>query len=752
MIGEYRLMQKLGGGGFSTVHLAEHIREHSQVAIKILRVSLIKKEDFRDFLNETRTMIRLCHPHIMPLLDVGLSREDFPFLVMEYASEGTLRDRHSKGAQVPLATIVEYVEQIASALQYAHDRRIIHRDVKPENMLLRVDGTLLLSDFGIAKIMEQTTLVSMQTRIGTPVYMAPEQHTGYPCFASDQYALAVVVYEWISGTRPFQGTREWLAVQHVTAPPPSLLNQRPMLPSSVEQVVFKALSKTPEQRFATVQEFATALRVAVQQATVSVVHAKEPPLDEPLSNDPFIHQLTGTMSLDAASKIDIPPIPQPLLAHQSVEPEGMQTRQAFVLVDNTLPSNQPWTLDPTAPAPQQFHAPSPVAVVEKPSGTVKTSRRLFPLRIKLFMGGGLLVGILILVLIVRMMGVNPLPNSHTSPTPTISALGPNTVSRLVKKWNFETEDVVTSSPSVVGGVVYVGSRDHKVYAVDAQLGQKKWAFQTGGCVCSSPKVVDGVVYVGSDDHNVYAIDARSGQQQWAFQTGNYVVSSPTVVDGVVYIGSDDHNVYAIDARSGQQTWAFQTGNYVFSSPTVINGVVYVGSEDNNVYAIDARSGQKKWAFQTGSYVDSSPTVVNGVVYVGSEDNNVYAIDARSGQKKWAFQTGSYVNSSPTVVNGVVYVGSDDHSVYAIDARSGQKKWAFQTGDMVYSSPEVVDGVVYVGSLDDNVYAIDTQSGQKKWAFQTGDGVYSSPAVVDGKVYVGSLDRNIYAFALPAATS
>ena len=114
MIGEYRLLRKLGGGSFGTVHLAEHVHERSQVAIKILEVSLSKSDDFRDFLNETRTMIRLRHPHISSLLDVGLSHDDHPFLAMEYASEGTLRDRHPRGSQVPLATVAEYVEQVAS--------------------------------------------------------------------------------------------------------------------------------------------------------------------------------------------------------------------------------------------------------------------------------------------------------------------------------------------------------------------------------------------------------------------------------------------------------------------------------------------------------------------------------------------------------------------------------------------------------------------------------------------------------------
>jgi serine/threonine protein kinase len=107
--------------------------------------------------------------------------------------EGTLRDRHPKGERIALSTIVSYVDQIASALQYAHDRSIIHRDVKPENILVRADGMLLVSDFGVAKFLEQSTQISRQTQVGTPMYMAPEQHMGHPCFASDQFALAIDV-------------------------------------------------------------------------------------------------------------------------------------------------------------------------------------------------------------------------------------------------------------------------------------------------------------------------------------------------------------------------------------------------------------------------------------------------------------------------------------------------------------------------------------------------------------------------------
>ena len=160
-VGDYRLLRWLGGGGFGEVYLAEQVQDHSQVAIKLLHIRLSRSEELKAFINEART-IRLKHAHIVPLLDFGISREDIPFLVMEYVAQGTLRDRHPKGSQVPLPLVVNYAQQVGSALQYAHEQRLIHRDVKPQNMLLREDGTVLLSDFGLVAVVHSSDSLSPQ--------------------------------------------------------------------------------------------------------------------------------------------------------------------------------------------------------------------------------------------------------------------------------------------------------------------------------------------------------------------------------------------------------------------------------------------------------------------------------------------------------------------------------------------------------------------------------------------------------------
>ena len=257
---DYRLTRLLGAGGFGEVYLAEHLYRTTQVAIKIL--PQLAQDDLHSFLIEARTF-RLKHPNIVQVLDFGVEGRT-PFIVMEYAPNGTLRQRHPKGTRVLLPTIVSYVKQAASALQYAHDERLVHRDVKPENILIGVENQILLSDFGIATIAHGTASQSVEAMAGTIPYMAPEQIQGHPRSASDQYSLGVVVYEWLCGDRPFHGTLTEVAVQHATMPPPSLCEKVSTISPDVEQVVLTALAKDPKQRFGSVLAFAIALEQASQ--------------------------------------------------------------------------------------------------------------------------------------------------------------------------------------------------------------------------------------------------------------------------------------------------------------------------------------------------------------------------------------------------------------------------------------------------------------------------------------------------------
>jgi len=259
-VGNYRLTGWLGQGGFADVYQGEHIYLKTQCALKMLHVQLSEAT----FLNEARTIARLEHPNIVRVFDYGVDNGN-PYLVMSYAPNGSLRKRFPRGTRVEPAQVVTITQQIAAALDYAHRQKLIHRDVKPENMLVGQHDQVLLSDFGLALVAQSASSQTACGLAGTIPYMAPEQLQRRVCFASDQYALGIAVYEWLCGERPFTGAFSEIAGQQVLAAPPSLWTRVPGLSPMVEQVVFKALAKDPAGRYEDVTTFANALQEACRQ-------------------------------------------------------------------------------------------------------------------------------------------------------------------------------------------------------------------------------------------------------------------------------------------------------------------------------------------------------------------------------------------------------------------------------------------------------------------------------------------------------
>jgi len=330
------------------------------------------------------------------------------------------------------------------------------------------------------------------------------------------------------------------------------------------------------------------------------------------------------------------------------------------------------------------------------------------------------------------------------------------------KWKFETHGRVVSSPAVANGMVYVGSTDANLYAVDLESGALKWKFATDSAVTSSPAVSGGTVYFGSYDGRFYAVDAATGKLQWKFQTEgekrysakhlhgmqpqgetmpdpwDFFLSSPAIWGGDVFFGSGDGNVYALNASSGELKWKFHTGDVVHSSPAIADGTLFIGSWDGYMYALNASSGTEKWRFKTGDDPDihnhvgiqSSPVVANGLIYFGCRDSNVYALDAATGKQKWVYSTrGSWVNNSPAVFDGKLYFGwSVPGRLEAVDASSGKLLFSLDTKVPVFSSLAIAHGLIYVGTFDGKLTAIDLASQKPVWGFQTDASKQNLPAL------------------------
>ncbi len=320
------------------------------------------------------------------------------------------------------------------------------------------------------------------------------------------------------------------------------------------------------------------------------------------------------------------------------------------------------------------------------------------------------------------------------------------------RWRFRTNGEVISSPAIVGGVVYVGSDDGSLYAIDQSTGKLHWKFKTGARIPSSPAVAAGVVYFTSYDGNFYAVGALSGKLRWKFgdpgerrYTGTHLhgmlpagermpdpfdvyLSSPSVWNGMVYFGSGDGNVYALNALSGAMQWKFQTGDVVHASPSIAAGKLYIGSWDSYFYALDANTGKQVWRFKTGEDpkihnqvgIQSSATIVHGVVYFGCRDSNLYALDAATGQERWSFSNhGSWVITSPVVKDGKVYFATSDSALFhALDAKTGAALYSIKFQWPIFGSPAIAGNTLYLPEQNGKLTAIDLVTRKTAWVFQS----------------------------------
>ena len=280
----YRIERELGQGGMATVYLAEDLKHHRQVAIKVLRPELAAALGADRFLREIETTANLRHPHILPLFDSGALPTDsrltthdsrLLFYVMPFVDGESLRSRLDREKQLPIDDALQIAREVADALSYAHAHGVIHRDIKPENILLE-SGHAVVADFGIAKAINAAAgdrLTETGMAIGTVTYMSPEQAAGQSDLdgRSDLYALGCVLYEMLAGQAPFTGpTVESIVHQHLVANAPPITQLRPAVPADVAAALQRALAKTPADRFNPVAQFASALQARTIAATAPI--------------------------------------------------------------------------------------------------------------------------------------------------------------------------------------------------------------------------------------------------------------------------------------------------------------------------------------------------------------------------------------------------------------------------------------------------------------------------------------------------
>src|SRR6266571_7147811 len=323
--GRYRILRTLGSGSMGEVYLVDDTRINRQVAIKVIRSETVSYPDqtssqdaARLFEREAKAIARLNHPNILPLYDFGdevINNTPFAYMVMPYCPAGSLASWLQQRGSTPLSPqeATHFLEQAADALQHAHDNGIIHQDVKPQNFLIRSHNDmelpdLFLADFGIAKLTAGTSGASQAIR-GTPIYMAPEQWEGNPVPASDQYALAIMIYQLLTGRPPFQGGPGQMMYQHfnISPQPPSTFN--PAINPDVDAVILHALAKKPEDRFPSVSAFSNAFEQALLTGASTIAHPQNRPQEEgihatlAISPEEALHGTSRTLTLAGGQRV-----------------------------------------------------------------------------------------------------------------------------------------------------------------------------------------------------------------------------------------------------------------------------------------------------------------------------------------------------------------------------------------------------------------------------------------------------------------
>jgi serine/threonine-protein kinase len=348
-IGRYQIKTELGRGGMSTVYLAHDPQFDRDVAIKVQPREFLHDPTFLErFSQEAQVIARLEHRNILPVYDFG-EADGLPYIVMRYMPHGSLRDRleNASGNDLPLPEIIKLTKQIAEALDFAHDHNVIHRDLKPDNVLIDEAGNAYLSDFGIAKVIETSMTFSGTLVMDTPSYMAPEQVTGgKPSARTDVYALGAMLFELLVGHPPFEADDALaLAYLHVNEPVPQLISSRPDLPAGMQAVIEKAMAKDPDRRFRSGSKLANHL-IAVVEGKADLVEDEEKP---------------STYQAMDATMVDIPP---PIHPQQEID-ATMDASVTKVEETPIIPTKEPQAppqdshVDGPRLPPQQYQPPAP---------------------------------------------------------------------------------------------------------------------------------------------------------------------------------------------------------------------------------------------------------------------------------------------------------------------------------------------------------------------------------------------------------
>lgn len=320
--------------------------------------------------------------------------------------------------------------------------------------------------------------------------------------------------------------------------------------------------------------------------------------------------------------------------------------------------------------------------------------------------------------------------------------------KLEVLWKFSTKDSIEGAAAIADGVVYIGSFDEYLYALDLADGKEKWKYKAGP-LKASPAVRDGVVCVGNVDGIFHCVDAAKGQKRWTFETDGEITSGANFAGDLILFGSHDETLYCL-TKEGKKKWTFQTQGPVYGSPTLAGGRTFVAGCDSKLHVLDIATGKEERSVDLGGQTGATGAVAGDHFYVGTMTNQFDAIDWKKGSLIWTFQAEKRSQpfySSAAVTDQLVLAGSRDRRLHALERKTGKEAWSFATDGKMDGSPVVAGKRVYAPSMDGNLYVLDLANGKQLDKIKLDGPILGSPALASGRLVLGTTKGTLYCFGV-----
>lgn len=619
-LGKYEIRGSLGRGAFAEVLLAWHpVLE----APRALKVPFDQSPDKTARLaSEARTQARLTHPHICQVYDTDEADGTF-FIVMEYASGGSLR-RTLKDGPVAVGMVVAWIAQAAEALSYAHSRGVVHRDIKPDNLLLSEDGAIKVADFGLARVLQPDE--EARTRAGTIQYMAPEHLKGEVTFLSDLWSLGVVFYELLTGRLPFRAESQWaLASRIMIGEAEPIAEGRPDLPEPLAAALGGLLERDPARRTPDAAALLKEVR-AVQRLL-----QREPAL---LSGPPAQAEAPSTLRPSEAATVPV---------HEWPQGRGGPSRTGSVSPDLLLPLQLAWRAEiGSAMVAPPVVSNGLVLVVTSGGELVMLEEGWGGEEARIKLAGSFAAA-------PSVLGGSAYLGGYGGRLFAVD------IAERKVSWEVDLGAPSVATAAASEDFLFVPLMDGRLLRLSRSDGRIAGSFRADGPLASAPLLVEDLVVVGSRDGNIYGLARGDLAERWRFEAEGWIDGGPAASGAAVVAGSFGGTVVALEASTGLLRWQGRLPCWVAAGPALDKATAFVLAFDGTLAALSLEDGSELWRVRSRGRFLGGPALAGELLVTAGAEGLVTARSTSDGLERWASELEGECLGGPTVAGRSLYV-------------------------------------------------------------------------------------------------